>query len=489
MNHKSLVRIMNLLDIASVDLARELFVSPSHISRWKNGSRELKESSKNYLDLEKYILSVNSMHADRRLEQFLISEQEGRELSEAEEKALLKQKLRRFMTDESQAESMLQRREEASNFRVLVGLDERIEALKSFFEYVMTLNPKPDLYIKEVLYASWCPRQIDWFSLCHEYALKYMNAGGVIYYFSNLNNIDRTTFYGIWEFTRHKNLYPGYSANMAEESPACAFYLAEGVRSVTFYAPEDNPKNYITAVCSDKLMLSAEENYLKNLYEQRQHQIFINTMENQMLMLGIIRLHQKKHPPLLFAGDVPGFFLMSSKTLKNVLKENNVSAEALNYSMKLQELFMDQVRDRAIPKTFFYYLEDLRAFAGEEDIPDIALTAIVGKAIYLTRAVREEMLKALKECCLDTANTVRIVSKEDKSVYDALGDTVTLWVKRGDWYIIFYPDREGQTDERLITDSLACTLRYDLYYSTLLNIKYDPHEVEEILEGIMRQAT
>ena len=262
MNHKSLVRIMNLLDIASVDLARELFVSPSHISRWKNGSRELKESSKNYLDLEKYILSVNSMHADRRLEQFLISEQEGRELSEEEEKALLKQKLRRFMTDESQAESMLQRREEASNFRVLVGLDERIEALKSFFEYVMTLNPKPDLYIKEVLYASWCPRQIDWFSLCHEYALKYMNAGGVIYYFSNLNNIDRTTFYGIWEFTRHKNLYPGYSANMAEESPACAFYLAEGVRSVTFYAPEDNPKNYITAVCSDKLMLSAEENYL-----------------------------------------------------------------------------------------------------------------------------------------------------------------------------------------------------------------------------------
>ena len=83
---------MNLLDIASVDLARELFVSPSHISRWKNGSRELKESSKNYLDLEKYILSVNSMHADRRLEQFLISEQEERELSEPEETALLKHK-------------------------------------------------------------------------------------------------------------------------------------------------------------------------------------------------------------------------------------------------------------------------------------------------------------------------------------------------------------------------------------------------------------
>ena len=172
--------------------------------------------------------------------------------------------------------------------QVLVGLESRIEALKQFFEYVLTLSPKPDLYIKEVLYASWCPRHLDWFSLYHDYALRYMDAGGVIYYFSNLNNLDRSTFYSIWKFTSHKNLYPGYSANMAEESPECAYYLAEGARSVTFYAPEDHPKSYITAICSDPLMLSAQEHYLKKKYEQRQHQIFINTIENRNLVLNIV---------------------------------------------------------------------------------------------------------------------------------------------------------------------------------------------------------
>ena len=61
-----------------------------------------------------------------------------------------------------------------------MGLERRIEALKQFFEHVLTLNPKPDIYLKEVLYASWCPRHLDWFSLCHEYALRYMDAGGTV---------------------------------------------------------------------------------------------------------------------------------------------------------------------------------------------------------------------------------------------------------------------------------------------------------------------
>lgn len=219
MNPKSFARLMKLLDLAAVDIAQALYVSPSHVSRWKTGSRELKTSRSYFEQLEELFLSVNAQHADGRLERFLLPEPADRPPEERE--ALMRQRLRQFLIQPGggeQVDSPLP----AAPVQVLVGLERRIEALKQFFEHVLTLNPKPDIYLKEVLYASWCPRHLDWFSLCHEYALRYMDAGGVIYYFSNLNNLDRATFYSIWKFTSHKNLYPGYSANMAEESPASA---------------------------------------------------------------------------------------------------------------------------------------------------------------------------------------------------------------------------------------------------------------------------
>ena len=85
----------------------------------------------------------------------------------------------------------------------------------------------------------------------------------------------------------------------------------------------------------------------------------------------------------------------------------------------------------------------------------------------------------LRSCCGEDSPAVRIVSKENVIVHDALGDAITLWVKRGDWYLIFYPG--DHMDARLIIDSLACTLRYDLYYSTLLNVPAAPAETAAFL--------
>lgn len=473
MNPKSFTKLLKLLDLAAVDISHALYVSPSHVSRWKTGSRELKTNSTYYQQLEELFLSVNAQRADRRLEEFLLSDTNSDHRPPKEQEALLRRQLRKYLI-QSSAKEQVSRPLPGMPFQVITGLESRIEALKQFFEYVLTLNPKPDLYIKEVLYASWCPRQLDWFSMCHEYALQYMNAGGIIYYFSNLNNLDRATFYSIWEFTSHKNLYPGYSANMAEESPACAYYLAEGTRSVTFYAPEDHPRSYTTTVCSDPLMLSAQENYLKNMYEQRHHQVFINTQENHALLLSIVQLHQKKLPPLLFAGETPTFLLLQPGSLRELLRQHQVPDDTINYCLKLQRIFQAQLQDRSIQKTFFYYQEDLLSFVSSSEVLDAALTGIAGKPICLSPSIRRELLESLQSCCSEGSHAVRIVSKENSIVYDALGDAITLWVKRGDWYLIFYPEQQDRADVRLIMDSLACTLRYDLYYSTLLNVAADP---------------
>ena len=481
MNPNSFVKLLNLLNLAAVDVAQSLYVSPSHVSRWKTGSRELKTGSDYFQQLVELFLTVNDRLEGQQLEHFLLPDFAARPDQPPEEvREQLRRRLRQYLIQPG-AEERTAHTATAASVQVLVGLENRIEALKQFFEYVLTLNPKPDLYIKEVLYAAWCPRHLDWFSLYHDYALRYMDAGGVIYYFSNLNNLDRSTFYSIWKFTSHKNLYPGYSANMAEESPECAYYLAEGTRSVTFYAPEDHPAGYITNVYADPLILTAQENFLKRKYQQRQHQIFMNTIENHNLLLNIVQLHQQKLSPLLFAGRFPSFLLMNPETLRTLLHSSGVSDDMVNYCMKFQRVFLEQGDNPAIAKTFFYYKEDLLEFAVAPEVCDTALTGVAGKPIFLPWEARRELLVNLRARCADASHTIRIVSKNNAVVYDALGDAITLWVKRNNWYLIYYPIQGHQTVMRLIIDPLACTLRYDLYYSTLLNVPAAPMETAAFL--------
>lgn len=91
MNPKSFVRLMKLLDLAAIDIAQSLYVSPSHVSRWKTGSRELKTSSPYFQQLEDLFLWVNAQQGERRLEQFLLSD------TAEDQKDLIRQRLRQFL--------------------------------------------------------------------------------------------------------------------------------------------------------------------------------------------------------------------------------------------------------------------------------------------------------------------------------------------------------------------------------------------------------
>lgn len=488
MNHNSFTKVMHLLGLTTSKLAQALYVSPSHVSRWKTGSRELRDTNPYFRQVIDLFLSLNDAEGKYRLERFLMPDISPRQMAEAPEtmRPLLEEKLVQFLLQPGHSEKP-QRSAAPPAVQVRVGLENRIEALKRFFEYVLQLSPKPELYIKEVLYASWCPQYLDWFSTYHAYALRYMEAGGIIYYFSNLNNIDRATFYSIWQFTSHKNLYPGYSANMAEESPACAYYLAAGARSVTFYVPEDNLKSCITTIYTDPLILAAQEHYLEKKYQQRHHQIFINTAESRHLALNMVLLHRQKLTPLLFAGKFPSFLLLSPDTLRDQLQGSQVPEENLKFCMKFHRVFQEQLENPALRKTFFFYEEDLLDFAVSKEALDLTLAGIAGKPVFLTWRARREILTHLLGICRDIPRTVCIASKGNAAVYDALGEACTLWVKRNQWYLVFYPDYGGQTDLRLITDAIACTVRYDLYYQTaMLHMPGDSGPTAAFLERTLR---
>jgi len=469
MNPNNFSRIMRLLNLTSSDLASALYVSPSHVSRWKNGSRELKDTNAYYGQLVAWFLAKNAEQKGQKLEHLLIdgfSPAQGREQPQAIQ-ARLHERLNEFLLQENYD----QRETTAaiSATEIGVGLDYRIQALLRFFERVQETNPKPDVYIMEINYGGWCPSYINWAKVIHEKALRYMNAGGVVYYFSNLNNIDRATFYETWRFNSHQNLYPGYSTNMVDESPGCIYYLAENTCSVMFYAPEDSYKSYITTVSSDPLTLTAQCSYLKKKYEQRNHQIFINTAENRQLAFSIVHQHRLQLNPLLFVGKYPNYLFLSGGSLKQLLRENHVSDKAAQRCMAFHRMFREQWQNTAVQKSFIYYQEDLLEFAGTEEVLDLELTGITGEPVYLTPAVRRELLRNLRGVCAGSDFSVHIISKENAAVYELLGDARTLWVKRNNWYFIYYPDAAEKTDFRLITDNLACTARYDLYNQTLLS--------------------
>lgn len=489
MNPTNFNKIMHLLNLTSSDLAQALYVSPSHVSRWKNGSRALRSTNAYYHQLLDWFLQQNACQSGQKLEHFLIADFHGISSEDPPESAqsLLKKSLDDFLMQESLAQETPVTSHAATE--IGVGLEYRIQALLRFFDQVQELNPKPDIYILEINYGGWCPGYMNWAKVIHEKALRYMDAGGVVYYFSNLNNIDRATFNLTWRFNSHKNLYPGYSTNMVDESPGCIYYLAENTCSVTFYEPEDHYQSYITTVSSDPLTLTAQVNYLKKKYEQRNHQIFIDTAENRQLAFSIVHQHQRQLNPLLFVGKYPNYLFLSSRSLRALLRENHVSAKAAQRCLAFHRLFREQGKNPGIPKTFIYYREDLLDFAQQPPGLDIELTGIAGEPVSLTAQARLELLHGLQSVCMDSSCTVHILSKEIPALYEMLGEARTLWVKRNNWYFIYYPDARTQTDFRLITDNLACSARYDLYHQTIHSTPFQRTDPRVFLSDLLTRAS
>ena len=103
MNPTNFSKIMRLLNLTASDLAQALYVSPSHVSRWKNGSRELKSTNDYYHQLLDWFLQQNARQSGEKLEHFLIADFNGLPSGAPPESAqsLLKKSLDDFLMQET----------------------------------------------------------------------------------------------------------------------------------------------------------------------------------------------------------------------------------------------------------------------------------------------------------------------------------------------------------------------------------------------------
>lgn len=188
-------------------------------------------------------------------------------------------------------------------------------------------------------------------------------------------------------------------------------------------------------------------------------------------------------------GKYPNYLFLSSRSLRALLRENHVSAKAAQRCLAFHRLFREQGKNPGIPKTFIYYREDLLDFAQQPPGLDIELTGIAGEPVSLTAQARLELLHGLQSVCMDSSCTVHILSKEIPALYEMLGEARTLWVKRNNWYFIYYPDARTQTDFRLITDNLACSARYDLYHQTIHSTPFQRTDPRVFLSDLLTRAS
>ena len=490
MNHESFNNVLKTLDISTVELTKKLFVSQSLISRWKTGSRKLKTDSSYYDTLLHIFLEVNASHNMHELESLLFLDHDNFE-KENYKKELYHQ-LNVYLQSPDHMRYDKNKIQELSGFKTYIGMDQREQALRNFFEYALSLKSRPDIYLMEIDNARWYKSSTSWVMIFEEYGLKYMDEGGKILYFSNLYNIDRDEFYDGWTFTSHPNLYPAYSIDVSDQRIGCAYYLLKGHMSVSFYVPEADPSQYYTAVHTDPETLEAQQQYIQQRFNQRNQQIFLNTITQKTFAFNTLKINEHNIQPVVIVGKYPGFLFLSLSTLQNVLSRNNISGQYKSLCIQYHNFFHDELmKNTVMSKTLFYYKEDLDNAAQEQNLLDLELSVIAGTPIFINHMEFREALKNLASLTTPANNSrIFIISKQYKPVYEKLGENRTIWLKNGKWYFIFYDLPNNVQDGRLITENLASIIRVDMYQNLLREIpSYEQKKYSHIdyLNSLLQQ--
>lgn len=310
MNAYNFSKLMKYINISPSLIAERLYISNSLISRWRHGSRTLNSSSASFNKLVDLFLEINQDNGLNELEAFFqLNAEENIEQMETE----LRLKLRKFLLSPNGNNTVLDYADNTVPFKIYSGVNERLRILQSFFETALSMDSKPDLYIREINNANWNTTSMPWHEIFQNLGYQYMESGGHIYYFSNLHIIKKEDFFIGWKFSAHKNLHPTYISNDFSTNIDWGFYHLEGTMTVTFPIPEPDPKQYYTAVYRDDITLAAHYAFLQNKYEQGDLQISLNTLDRLSYSMEYIKLNAGNLSPLCFAGLAPCFFFHKRK--------------------------------------------------------------------------------------------------------------------------------------------------------------------------------
>lgn len=475
MNNQAFSKIMNLLNISTIKLSEELFISQSLVSRWKTGSRVLRAGTLQYEKIIHCFLNINEYFNMNTLESFLKIENEIERAKTAEEKRLILAKaLNTYLlsspTPPHEPPTFFEN--DGTTFKVYTGINNRIHILNNFFTHISSLPDKPDVYIKDINYNRW-----HYDSTAHLFNLQtncknYMDNGGHIYLFSDINVMQKNQYYTSWQSSSHSNLHPTYYASALSAKTGWSYYLAKDHVSIMFFVPEENPEMYYTAIYQDSITLDAHYRFLVTQYNQSNRQIPLNGDEKLNFAIEIAKLYDDNINPMFFLTKYPPFFFSNSKSLRDLLKENQVTGKKLKLCMDLYGFIKKEIlENRNLKKQILLYKEDLENMLTNTQTLDPVLSALLRKPIYLRiidKCERLDNLKSMSEEEQRYNMNFHIVTKSNTLVYSQLGETLSdIFVKYGKWCYTFHETDDGKIDSRLTLDPTACSIRYEMFDDTI----------------------
>lgn len=472
MNNQSLIKIMEILDISTTKLAEELFISQSLVSKWRSGSRTMKASSSQYQKLLNYFIKTNHEYNIATLEDFFhININEIEDNSQFNIQLAIRQALNNYMLsyNENKPQKISFLTDDIEkNFKAYMGMETRINIQKQFWDYLSKLDPKPDVYIKELNYGQWSSDPAEWLDKHHEDCINYMNSGGHIYYFSDLNIIEKRDYYSSWEFSSHKNLHPTYYKTILSEKIGWSYFIAKDCLSISYFYPENNPDKYYTAVHQDNETLEAHYNYIKTEYDKNNKTIVIDSNEKFNFAAEVCRLYKDDINPVFYVGKHAPYIFSTPKSLRQLLTENNIPKRKIKVCMDLHSFIRKEIFSNSnLKKQIFFYEEDLYQNQHDEKAIDITLTGMLNKPVFLSPENRQERLSTIKSMAEDKLypnTTLHIVPKSNQFVYSALGEISSdIFVKYNKWCYTF--DENGKEDVimKIIQDPTACSIRYEMF--------------------------
>lgn len=479
-NSTHLSKIIDLLNISTNELIKNLYVSQSLISRWKNGSRKLNTDSVNYVNLLKFIIKVNKDHGLSELENYVSGffnepvYRDDNTMYEQLNKFLISKQTnyRLFPTDNAKI----------VRFHTFSGLTGRLEAMELFFNTAFNLKDTPDMYIFDSKYYKWDIGPNRYHSTYLSNCLKYMQQGGHIYLFSSLRNTDKESFYFGWRFTTHKNLYPGYFSSFTDDRLAYSYYIIEGVMSMVFYSKSDNTDDYYTAIFTDEDTCKAHLEYIKLLYSSTETQLILNSKNNIDLAVNTVKSFGKNISPILMTSKYPSFLLSERNIIKEILTSENISENFTKTALEYYDYINEKLHKELDTDTyFFFYEEDLVNCLKIKQTIDVELSGIVTKPVYINpEIIKKRYEKIIALMNMSERYHIYIIPKSYAPVYSYIGENNSIWCKRGKWYFIFFED--SFKESRFVTNNIACIARSDMFDDLLSKIPPDISTKEKSIE-------
>lgn len=384
--------LMGLLEISGRELANELVIDITNISKWKNNQRKLTYKSKYSRQIAEYFLQSPLQNKRAKIIELLklslpdLNTDSSQQLIEG---------LRIWLTDQESGESDILKLQPLNSQNPVNGyLTQSIiytgylgieESLAEFWNYTLRVPPGQEILLadyRDINFDIEDPARIERIMKLFINAAKYGHTIKII----DCATDEARPYLAIFRWL------PMYLSENVEVWRFPDYYKRE-TRMSTFVLPNEivlnslaidsYPDEHQNMIFQDKATVGFWEKSVRATLKKSQRMIETICTSNVLDMVEILDLFLKSKQLTYMLNPVPTFRNMSVELLVSILRENQVEEEIMDICLEANRK-VRAIRERC-QYLQIYDLDAIEAAAHKERLIDYDLSAICGKEILVSK--------------------------------------------------------------------------------------------------------